>query len=178
MRIVTLCLLLLACARPATMRPRLVVEPLPREDPRQVLVGLWRISFVADSLRGIIRTESGVREQWRSPSVREVHGEVTIHDSLAGWRSSPGRDLRGYLRVNFEPILGRQISCFDPGSGLLGASIQGDSVSIWFTPGAGDCGLVSDGTLHGDSIVGTWAEPSFSGYHAMGSFVMSRQTAH
>jgi|SRR6267143_1517883 len=50
-----------------------------------------------------------------------------------------------------------------------------DSVFINFTPDAGDCGLNVHGTVRGDSISGTWYQPSIRGYRAKGRFVMWRE---
>jgi hypothetical protein len=49
------------------------------------------------------------------------------------------------------------------------------SVLINFTlPQSSDCGLIVRGTIHSDTVMGTWYQPGMAGYRAKGPFVMWR----
>jgi hypothetical protein len=78
--------------------------------------------------------------------------------------------------VDFTPLLGRQMSCFEPTPRSTGVDRQGDTVTFRFTPGVADCGFGASGVLHGDSLFGSWEETSFIGPVAAGRFVMTRSS--
>ena len=48
------------------------------------------------------------------------------------------------------------------------------SILINFAPQASDCGLIVRGTIHADTVLGTWYQPGFVGHRAQGPFVMWR----
>jgi hypothetical protein len=55
---------------------------------------------------------------------------------------------------------------------------QQDSLTIDFSPDFSDCGLLAQGVIRGDTIVGTWYQPrlsGYTGYAARGPFFMWRQ---
>jgi hypothetical protein len=66
----------------------------------------------------------------------------------------------------------------DPCVALAGTaelSRHRDSVTIDFSPHAGDCGLIARGIVHSDTVSGTWSQARFSGVAAQGPFRMWRQ---
>ena len=130
------------------------------------LVGLWTVIFRLDSLRAPAASPSG----WQRGSFREVQGHLRLTDST----TSSG--LRSTIDVDFTPLLGRQMSCFDPRPRSTGVERQGDTVRLRFTPSVADCGFGAYGVLHGDSLIGSWDETSFVGPVAAGRFVMTRSS--
>jgi hypothetical protein len=135
--------------------------------PNGSLVGLWTIAFRLDSLRA----PGGSRSGWQRGSLREVQGRLRLTDS-----SASGNAVRSSIDVDFTPLLGRQMSCFEPTPRSTGVDRQGDTVTFRFTPGVADCGFGASGVLRGDSLIGSWDETSFIGPVAAGRFVMTRSS--
>jgi hypothetical protein len=79
------------------------------------------------------------------------------------------------VQFDLAPLLGRPVTCLRAGRVVVPVEIKEASVHILFTPYAHDCGLVADGTIQGDTIVGEWREPAYYAYTASGGFVMKRQ---
>lgn len=165
MRALAILLLLGACARSAPERPASMTASLPRDDARQALVGVWALRFAVDTIN------------FRQPSTgATVAGTLTVRDTLVG---EPGRIadlLRADFAADFASALGRPLSCFDSTARVLAATVHGDSVALSVTPYAADCGLSVTGLLRGDSIIGTWFEPSFAGGQSRGRVWMHRHT--
>ena len=138
-------------------------QPLPNGS----LVGLWTITFRLDS----VRAPGGSRSGWQRGSLREVQGRLRLTDS-----SASGNAVRSSIEVDFTPLLGRQMSCFEPTPRSTGVDRQGDTVTVRFTPGVADCGFGASGVLRGDSLIGRWEETSFIGPVAAGRFVMTRSS--
>ena len=132
--------------------------------PTGSLVGLWTLVFRLDSVRAPAASPSG----WQRGSLREVQGHLRLTDST----TSGG--LRSTIDVDFTPLLGRQMSCFDPRPRSTGVDRQGDTVRLRFTPNVADCGFGAYGVLRGDSLIGSWDETSFAGPVTAGRFVMTR----
>lgn len=115
--------------------------------PRRTLLGTWNVEFQLDNA--------------------SAHGTLTLSDSNAGV-------FHSNLQVEFVPLLGRPMSCFDPRPTTTTVSRDGDVTFLGFTPGAADCGFGAQGTFLGDSLIGTWSEESFRGPVASGRFRMVR----
>ena len=135
--------------------------------PDGSLTGLWAIAFRLDSVRAMGRSPSG----WQRGSFREVQGRLRLSDTAA-----TGNAVRSSIDVDFTPVLGRQMSCFDPRPRTTGVERRGDTVTFRFTPGVADCGFGASGVLHGDSLIGSWDETSFAGPVAGGRFAMTRSS--
>jgi hypothetical protein len=164
MRALAILLLLGACARSAPEVSAPATVKLPPEDARQALVGMWSLRFAVDSI-----------ELGRASSGTVLNGTLSIQDSLVGWAGRPPAFLRADFEVDFSPALGRPLSCFDPTARVLTATVHGDSADLWVTPYAADCGLNITGALKGDSLSGTWVEPSYAGAQSWGRVWMHRQ---
>jgi|tagenome__1003787_1003787.scaffolds.fasta_scaffold20964052_5 hypothetical protein len=134
--------------------------------PNGSLVGNWTITFRLDSVRA-----PGSRSGWQLGSLREAQGRLRLTDS-----SASGNAVRSSIDVDFTPLLGRQMSCFEPTPRSTGVERQGDTVTFRFTPGVADCGFGASGVLRGDSLIGNWDETSFIGPVAAGRFVMTRSS--
>jgi len=133
--------------------------------PEGSLADLWTIVFRLDS----VRAPGGSPPSWQRGSFREVRGQLRLTDSV-----SSGDAVRSSIDVDFTPLLGRQMSCFDPRPRTTGVERQGDTITFRFTPGVADCGFGASGVLRGDSLIGSWDETSFAGPVAAGRFVMTR----
>lgn len=96
-----------------------------------------------------------------------AQGTLTLSDSSAGY-------FQSNLQIDFVPLLGHPMSCFDPRPTRTAVSRSADVVSLSFTPGVADCGFSASGALRGDSLIGTWNEESFAGPVATGRFRMVR----
>lgn len=127
-------------------------------DSQRTLAGDWTLEFGLDSVRS-----SG---QWSATSHRSIQGSLHLADSDGVVRSS--------IQLDFRPLLGREMSCFDPRPTSTAISQAGNNTSLHFTPGAADCGFSASGKFYGDSLVGTWSETSFIGPVAVGRFRMIR----
>jgi len=137
-------------------------KPVPNES----LAGSWNVVFRLDSVRAPGASPSG----WQRASLREAQGRLRLTDSTA----SGG--VRSTIDVDFTPLLGRQMSCFEPRPRTTGVERQGDTVRLRFTPNVADCGFGASGVLRGDSLIGSWDETSFIGPVAAGRFVMTRSS--
>lgn len=135
--------------------------------PNQSLAGLWSVAFRLDS----VRLPGASPSAWQRGSFREAQGRLRLTDS-----TSSGNSVRSTIDVDFTPLLGRQMSCFEPRPGTTGVERQGDTVRFRFTPNVADCGFGASGVLRGDSLIGSWDETSFVGPVAAGRFVMTRLT--
>lgn len=135
--------------------------------PEGSVAGLWTIVFRLDSVRSAGSSPSG----WQRGSFREVQGLLRLSDTVA-----TGNAVRSSIDVDFTPLLGRQMSCFDPRPRTTGVERRGDTVTFRFTPGVADCGFGAIGVLRGDSLIGSWDETSFIGPVAGGRFVMTRSS--
>jgi hypothetical protein len=134
--------------------------------PNESLAGVWAVAFRLDS----VRAPGGAPSRWQSGSFREVQGRLRLTDSTAG----AGSVVRSSMDVDFTPLLGRQMSCFDTRPSTTGVERHGDTVRLWFTPGVADCGFGASGILRGDSLIGSWEETSFAGPVTMGRLLMKR----
>ena len=135
--------------------------------PDGSLAGLWTIVFRLDSARAVGSSPPG----WQRGSLREVQGRLRLSDTVA-----TGNAVRSSIDVDFTPLLGRQMSCFDPRPRTTGVERRGDTVTFRFTPAVADCGFGASGVLRGDSLIGSWDETSFIGPVASGRFVMTRSS--
>ena len=129
------------------------------------LAGPWNVVFRLDS----VRAPGGSPSRWQHSSFSEVQGRLRLTDS-----TTSGDAVRSSIDVDFTPLLGRQMSCFEPRPRSTGVERRGDTVTFRFTPGVADCGFGASGVLRGDSLIGSWDETSFVGPVAAGRFTMTR----
>jgi hypothetical protein len=134
--------------------------------PNESLVGTWTVEFRLDSVIGSGTTS----RRWQAASFRAIRGQLRLTDSTT---RSAGI-VRSSIDLDFTPLLGRQMSCFEPRPTETWVERQGDTVRFRFTPNAADCGVGASGVLRGDSLIGSWDETSFVGPVAMGRFSMTR----
>ena len=144
-------LLVVACGR--------ITLPAPSGNgSHKTLAGDWTIEFRLDSMR--------TAGKWSPASYQTIQGTLHLADSDGVVRST--------IQVDFNPLLGRDMSCFDPRPTSTAISHTGENTSLVFTSGAADCGFGALGKFYGDSLFGTWSETSFVGAVAMGRFRMLR----
>ena len=135
--------------------------------PHGSVTGVWTVVFRLDSVRALGGSPPG----WQRGSLRQVQGQLRLTDSTAS-----GDAVRSSIDVDFAPLLGRQMSCFEPRPRSTGVERRGDTVTFRFTPGVADCGFGASGVLRGDSLIGSWDETSFAGPVAGGRLVMTRSS--
>ncbi len=141
--------------------------PLPRDDWRRDFVGSWTLEFRLDSVRG----RGGSIERWQPGSFKSTSGSLVIRDSsAAGW----GRAVQSTIAVEFDSLLGRPMSCYDPRPTSTAIERENGQVSLIFTPMSADCGFSGYGRFFGDSLVGEWDESAFAGPSVTGRFRMLR----
>jgi hypothetical protein len=157
---------LVACAgtMPAPSAPSDVVLDSP--DWRRALIGEWTVEFRLDSVRVL----DGSGQRWQAGSFRTVQG--TLRLSTGATNGSNG--LASSLAIDFNSLLGRPMSCFDPRPTRTNVDRTDDTILLHFTPNAADCGFSASGRPEGDSLVGSWDETSFTGPTVMGHFRMRR----
>lgn len=134
------------------------------------VAGAWNIAFRLDSVRDC--TSGACRLVQAGPRPIIV-GDLVIADRYDTLYSEY---LPAELQVDFEPALGRQVTCLaSPQSSLVRPGGSGVA-DFWFTPGSADCGLYASGQFDGQEFYGTWGEPSFTGQPlSAGSFRMWRK---
>lgn len=163
-----LLMLLVACAPPPAS------ESLPVSG--RTLAGAWNIVFTLDS-QLVSRNDDPVLS-WRRAS-----DSVAVTGIMKDGRESSSTDASGartarttvLMTADFTPLLGRQMSCFEPGKRELESEWDGDRVAIAFTPNVADCGFGGLGVWRSDTIRGVWSETSFVGPVSIGRFVMARR---
>lgn len=135
------------------------------------VMGAWHIAFRVDSVRDC---SSGTCRLVRQMGVPSALGSLVISDQ---YDTVYTEYLTAELQVDFQPALGRQVTCL----GLPQASLvqPGDSgaAAFWFTPGAADCGLYAVGQFDGQEFHGSWGEASFTSVPlSTGTFRMWRKS--
>jgi len=147
-------IILASCTQsaPEPARGPQTAAPLPRDDWRRQLVGTWIVEFRLDSV--------------------STSGTFVVRDStVAGW----GDAVQTTIDVQFDALLGRPMSCYDPRPTATGMDHDGKQVRLTFTPTAADCGFSAYGAFFGDSLIGAWDESSFAGPSVTGRFRMVRR---
>lgn len=152
--------LLAGCQPPApeTAAADQAAEQPPAEHP---VAGSWRVEFTLDSMR------SG-NGPWTKVDTATVVGDLI----LAGADTGSAVMLSGSSDFDFTPMLGRQISCYEPGPTEIRVGRIDERFNLHFTPGAFDCGFGATVGGSGDSLTGRWGEASFAGPVAIGRVVM------
>jgi hypothetical protein len=143
--------------------------PLDTGDWRREFIGQWQLAFSLDSVRAEGETE--VVPMHRANG-NVVVGSLVITDSVV--RSPWILGLRSSLTIDFVPLLGRPMSCFDPPPTAVRLERADDGLVFDFTPGASDCGFTADVQLRNHSLTGTWTEGAFAGTPAKGRITMRR----
>jgi hypothetical protein len=167
MRLAKLPLFVLAVAGCAGQSASPATRPSDAEvaSDLRALVGDWTVEFRVDSVRKV-----GASSVWSAGSYRSTLGTLRLSDSTIG----NGNVVRSTIRVEFDSLLGRPMSCYEPRPTTTGVERDGDNVRLRFTPSGFDCGFGAAGVLVGDSVVGTWDESGFAGPMVMGRFRMLR----
>ena len=136
-----------------TPAPRPMV--LPPGDPLGALVGSWDVEFRVDSARhGTLQPGAVVR------------GSFTVIDTVFEYGPE---GIKGVADFDLP------ISCFRRGPGVFRVAVQGDTLTIDFTPNARGCGLRAKGRLAGDTVNGRWYESASVGVASTGAFLMIRK---
>jgi hypothetical protein len=159
----------LGCGKPIR-KPAPVPNHLQAGDFRQAYLGEWHIEFALDSTR-----DPAVRPEAWTPAAdtsAQVAGKLQVQDSLLG---PDHRALAAIYEIDFGPLLGRPMSCLVPGASGLQVAEKDGRVSLWFTPGAFDCGFSGWAPLGDDTLTGAWEETSIGGPVARGRFWIWRQ---
>ena len=154
-----------ACGQPLWRPP----DRLPSRDTRHAYVGSWQVTFALDSTRDPLRRPA----EWvpAPDTAKRIVGTLDVRDSLVGTRRSV---LAATFEIDFVPLLGRPMSCLVPDGSGLQVTEEGGRATLWFTPGAFDCGFSGWATRSADTVVGTWEETSIVGGVARGRFWMWR----
>ncbi len=141
--------------------PEAAADLPPGEHP---VSGSWQVEFTLDSVR------SGTGP-WESVDTATVVGELV----LAGADTGQAVMLTGSSDFDFTPMLGRQISCYQPGSIEVRVGRIDERFNLHFTVGAFDCGFGATVGWSGDTLTGRWGEASFAGPVAIGRVTMTRR---
>ena len=162
-------LLLTACARaPDAAAP----------SPAASLAGVWEASFTLDS-QLVSKTDDPVLRWRRAPDSARAVGTIEVAQSDAAGDTTQGepRRLRATMSVDFSVLLGRAMSCYEPGRREIEVERggQGQGIAIAFTPDVADCGFGGVARWQGDTVRGIWSETSFVGPSAVGRFEMIRR---
>jgi hypothetical protein len=159
--------------KPAPERAQL----LSADDDRRTLVGRWAIAVSLSARRHPAHDSTPAGVEWDAAPVpnRWATGTITISDTASGVAATM---LRMRMDLDFTPLLARQVSCYEPGPGVILVRREGSLVSLGFTANAADCGFDGNGELIGDTLlVGEWSEESFLGPVTRGRLRMSRLPA-
>lgn len=163
-------LLLAACASSAPD----ATNPVPETS----LTGVWDATFTLDS-----QLVSGINDpvlRWRpAPDTARTVGTIEIDASGGAADTTQGapQRLKARMSLDFAPMLGRPMSCYEPGRREIEVErgSEGQGVAIAFTPDVADCGFGGIARWMGDTMRGVWSETSFVGPSAVGKFEMTRQ---
>jgi hypothetical protein len=120
------------------------------------MAGSWYIAFQVDSVRDC---SSGTCRMARQFLLPPVVGSLVISDRYDTLYSEY---LTAELQVDFQPALGRQVTCLSSPQGSLVQPRDSGAAYFWFTPGAADCGLGAVGQFDGQQFNGRWGEASFT----------------
>lgn len=122
----------------------------------QLTDATWSVEFTLDSVR------EGT--QWtRASSGRAATGTIHFGDHAPG-----SGEVTADIDLSFVPLLGREMSCFEPGTRQV-ILIQGDEGwRIQFTPHAADCGFGATVLSEDGAVAGEWDETSLIGPVAVG----------
>ena len=164
-------LLILAACAPSTPR---ATNPVPATS----LAGVWDARFVLDSQLTSLRDDPVLR--WRrGPDTARALGtiEIEFSDAAADTTQGEPRRLKARMSVDFSQMLGRPMSCYQPGRREIEVERggQGLGVAIAFTPDVADCGFGGIARWLGDTLRGVWSETSFVGPSAVGKFELVRR---
>jgi hypothetical protein len=152
------------CAEPPPTRP--LLSRLTAHD----VIGEWNIAFLVDSVRDC----SSICRLVKQSPVLSVTGSLIVSDQ---YDTLYPEYLTAQLQVDFQPVLGRQVTCLGYPQASLVQLRDSGAAYFWFTPGSADCGLGALGQFDGSEFRGTWSEPSFTGLPlSSGSFRMWRRT--
>lgn len=161
-------LLLAACARAPD-----ATAPLRATS----LAGVWEATFTLDS-QLVSRHDDPVLRWRRAPDTARALGTIEIESSDAAVDTTQGepRRLKARMAVNFSGMLGRPMSCYQPGRREIEVERggQGLGVALAFTPDVADCGFGGVARWLGDTLRGVWSETSFVGPSAVGRFQLVR----
>lgn len=163
-------LLLAACAQTAPG----ATNPVPATS----LAGVWVATFTLDSQ--LVSTANDPVLRWRrAPDTARTLGTIEIEGSDAAADTTQGapRRLKARMSVDFSEMLGRPMSCYQPGRREIEVERggEGQGIAIAFTPDVADCGFGGIARWLGDTLRGVWSETSFVGPTAVGKLEMKRR---
>lgn len=157
MEMTWLCLALLGCLGSGLTGTAATAQQAPE---RPDLHGIWRIQFILDSLPFWDTSATPPRAR-----VLTTFQDSVVIGVLVVYPDSSGHRLpfRTEFAADFRPVLGRPMSCYRPGTGVLDARRRDGAVWLDFGPRSFDCGLVAVGQLVGDTLRGRWYEDKPAG---------------
>lgn len=146
--------------------------------PATSLAGVWDATFTLDS-QLVSRNGDPVIRWRRAPDTARALGTIEIESSDVAADTAQGapRRLEARMRVDFSAMLGRPMSCYEPGRREIEVErgSQGQRIAIAFTPDVADCGFGGVARWLDDTIRGVWSETSFVGPAAVGRFELIRR---
>lgn len=162
-------LLLAACAR---------VPDATIPAPATSLAGVWDATFTLDS-QLVSRNGDPVIRWRRAPDTARAVGTIEIERSDVAADTTQGtpRRIEATISLDFSAMLGRPMSCYEPGRREVQVERggQGQGIAIAFTPDVADCGFGGVARWQDDTIRGVWSETSFVGPSAVGRFELIRR---
>lgn len=165
--LVLLCLLA-ACTQPSSDQATPVSG--------RTIAGAWTVAFTLDS-QLVSANDDPVLRWRRADASAAVRGTIMAHPDAGASDTNGAQPTRMpvTMDVDFTPLFGRQMSCYNPGKRDVETEWDGDRVAIAFTPDVADCGFGAVGSWQQDTIRGAWSETSFVGPVAVGKFIMERR---
>jgi hypothetical protein len=139
---------------------------------------VWDATFTLDS-QLVSRNGDPVIRWRRAPDTARAVGTIEIERSNVAADTAQGapRRLEARMSVDFSAMLGRPMSCYEPGRREIEVErgSQGQRIAIAFTPDVADCGFGGVARWLDDTIRGVWSETSFVGPSAVGRFELIRR---
>jgi hypothetical protein len=139
---------------------------------------VWDARFTLDSQ--LVSGKNDPVLRWRrAPDTAQALGTVEIEPSEDAADTTQGapRRLKARMSVDFAAMLGRPMSCYEPGRREIEVERggQGQGIAIAFTPDVADCGFGGVARWRDDTVRGIWSETSFVGPSAVGKFELVRR---
>lgn len=126
--------------------------PLRNELTPADITGAWSITFHVDSVR---ECNSTTCYYVSGATLPPVTGTLVVSDQYDPLHPE---FLMAEMRVDFEPALGRQITCLENPQASLVQIEDSRTAMFWFTPQAADCGIYGTAEADRTELHGTWGE--------------------
>jgi len=138
----------------------------PAAGTAETFTGEWQAEFTLDS----VRSADSLRT-WSSRNAPAARGTIRFPVTVD---EREEHDVT--MTVDFRPLLGRQMSCYEPGPLTIQVMrIDSASWTLLFTPRVADCGFAASARRVGDTLRGEWSETSLIGPIAQGRLQMMRR---